>query len=198
MSESVLPADSEELGDLVSSGEMTTQQINEFIEKHAHYVSECDDICGEIIDLFDEYPLQLLLEHNVKIMTNEQCALVHEQLEDHIVPQDQGTRANVASAKLRLSVGRGLFSFVAEDLEQWLDEEYIDKTFSDEEILQSVRDYIIELTSFDICDEDTLESFISAYHNPGNWRDGGPNCDGDFEACDDCQEMLSEAVSKLK
>lgn len=198
MSESVLPVDSEELGDLVSSGEMTSQQIDEFIEKHAHYFSECDDICGEIIDLFDEYPLRLLLEHNVRIMTNEQCALVHEQLEDHIVPQDQGTRANVASAKLRLSVGRGLLGFVAEDLEQWLDEEHIDRTFSDEEILESVKGYLLELTAFDSCDEDTLQSFVSAYHNPGNWRDGGPDCDGEFEACDFCQDLLQEAVAKLK
>lgn len=198
MSESVLPVDSEELGDLVSSGEMTSQQIDEFLEKHAHYVWECGGICREIIDLFDEYPLQLLLEHNVKKMTNEQCELVHEQIGTHISPEDQGTRANVAGAKLKLSVGRGLFSFVAEDLEQWLDEEHLDKTFSDEEILESVRDYILELTSFDSCNEDTLESFISSYHNPGNWRDGGPNCDGDFEACDDCQEMLSEALAKLK
>jgi len=198
VSESVLPSNSEELGDLVASSEMSSQQIDEFIDKHSHYVWECQGICGEIIDLFDEYPLQLLLEHNVKKMTNEQCELVHEQIGTHISPEDQGTRANVAGAKLKLSVGRGLFSFVAEDLEQWLDEEHLDKTFSDEEILESVRDYILELTSFDSCNEDTLESFISAYHNPGNWRDGGPNCDGDFEACDDCQEMLSEAVSKLK
>ena len=198
MSESVLPLGIEELGELVISGDMTSHQIDEFLENHSHYVFECDEICNEIFDSFDDYPLRLLIEHNFKKMTPEQCRRVHEELEDHISPQDQGTRANIASARLKLSVGRGLLGLVAEDLARWLDEESIAKDFSDEEIMEDVRKYLFELTSFDECNEETLEEFVTAYHEPGDWREGGLNCDGDFETCDFCQNMLQEAVAKVK
>ena len=198
MNDSVLPVDSEELGELVVSGEMTSQQIDELIEEHGHYVAECDEICQEIIDAFDDYPLVLLLEHNVKKMTVEQCLLVHEKLEDHVVPEDQGTRANIAWEKIGLSVGRGLFDYVATDLKYWLDEESLDPTFGDEEIQERVRDYMHELAAFTECSENTLEKFVAAFHYPGNWRSGGPNCDGEVEACGSCQELLREAVARLK
>lgn len=200
MTDSVLPTDSEELGELVVSGEMASQQIDEFIEKHGHYAAECDEVCGEIYDSFDDYPLSLLLEHNVEKMTVQQCLLVHENLSEHISPEDQGTRANVASEKLELSVGRGLLAYVCEDLEEWMDEESLDRdrTFSGEEIQQRVKGYIFKLATFPECNEETLEKFVAAYHYPGNWESGGLNCDGEVEACDSCQDMLREAVAKLK
>jgi hypothetical protein len=193
-----LPSDAEALGNLIESGDMTVEQIDLLIEKHSHYVYECEDACPEIIDSFDEYPLRLLLEHNTGKMTLKQCELVHEMLYDHILPQDQGTSANVAKLKLELAVGRGLLGYVAGDLAEWLDEESIDKTFSDEEILEGVQGYLLQLTAFDDCNESRLESFLTAYHEPGNWREGGLNCEGEFESCESCQQMLRLAVSKLK
>jgi len=198
VTDSVLPTDSEELGELVVSGEMTSQQIDLFIEEHGHYFAECDEICREIIDSFDDYPLSLLLEHNVDKMSIDQCLLVREKLEDHIVPEDQGTRSNVASEKISLSIKRGLLAFVANDLENWLDEEFLEPTYTDEEIKEFVQLYILDLVAFPECNEATLEGFVAAYHYPGNWRPGGLNCDGEVEACDSCQELLSEAVAKLK
>lgn len=200
MTDGLLPTDSEELGELVVSGEMTGQQIDLFIEEHGHYFAECDEICREIIDTFDDYPLSLLLAHNVENMTFQQCLLVHEKLSEHITPEDQGARANVASEKLELSVGRGLLAFVSEDLKEWMDEESLDRdrTFSGEEIQERFKGYLLELTAFPGCNEETLEKFVAAYHYPGYWESGGLNCDGEVEACDSCQELLSEAVAKLK
>lgn len=197
MVESVLPADSEELGELVCSGEMTEKQIDMFIEAHGHWAHDCDTCCA-IVENFEEWPLRLLLEHNVSTMTTGQCEIVHEKLDGHFDVSDQGTRANLAADRLRLSVGKGLLGFVREDLSTWLDEEFLDKTFSSEEILESVQDYLNQLVNFEACDEGLLESFVSAYHNPGDWREGGLGCEGEFEACASCQEMLKEAVAKLK
>lgn len=197
MVEFVLPADSEELGELVCSGEMSETQIDLFIDSHGHWVHDCDTCCA-ILESFEEWPLELLLEHNVSRMTSAQCELVHEKLDGHFELSDQGTRANLAAEKLRLSVGKGLLGFVCEDLSNWLDEEFLDKTFSSEEILESVQSYISELVQFENCDESTLEGFVSTYHNPGFWREGGLGCEGEFEACASCQEMFKEAVAKLK
>jgi hypothetical protein len=197
MVESVLPTDIEELGELVCSGEMTEKQIDEYIESHGHWAHDCET-CGQILENFEDWPLVLLLEHNVSRMTQDQCELVHEKLDGHFDVSDQGTRANLAAARLRLAVGKGLLGFVREDLSTWLDEEFLDKTFSSEEILESVQDYLNELVNFEACDEGLLESFVSTYHNPGDWREGGVGCEGDFEACDSCQDMLNDAVAKLK
>lgn len=197
MTESVLPTDIEELGELVSSGEMTESQIDEFIAAHGHWAPDCETCC-EILESFEEWPLELLLEHNVERMTQGQCELVHEKLEDHFEQSDQGTRARVAFTKIDLAVDRGLLGYVTDDLERWLDEEHLDKTFADEEILEMVRYRSLQLTKYEGCDESLLESFVSTYHKPGFWRPGGLNCEGEFEACASCQEMFKEAVAKLK
>jgi hypothetical protein len=198
VNQSVLPKDSEELGDLLVSGDMSSQQVDEFIEQHGHYVGDCDEICQEIIDSFDDYPLVLLLEHNALSLTTEQSLLVHEKLDSHVVPEDQGTRANIASEKIGLSVGRGLFAYVASDLKDWLDEEFLESTYSEEEIQERVRRYLLDLAAFPECKIEILKDLVAAYHEPGNWRSGGSECDGEVETCESCQEMLSEASSKLK
>ncbi len=198
VSDDVLPSDGEELGDLLVSGEMTSQQIDEFIDTHGHYVAGCDGICQEIIEAFDEYPLVLLLANNLQHLTTEQCLLVREKLEDHVAPEDQGTRANIASEKIELSVSRGLLAYVASDLKHWLDEEFLDPTFSDDEILVSVRRHLQTLAEFAECNEDALENFVSSYHYPGNWRSGGQNCDGELAQCETCQELLRQVTAKPK
>jgi hypothetical protein len=198
VTDGVLPADSEELGELIASGDMTIQQIDELIWEHGHPLAGCDEICQEIIDSFDEYPLVLLLEHNLNKMTIEQCLQVREKLEGHVEPDDQGTRANVASEKIALSVGRGLFAHVASDLKDWLDEEFLESTFSDEEIQERVTRYMLALAAFPDCSKDALAKFVAAYHYPGNWRSGGAECDDEVESCQSCQNMLAEAVAKLK
>jgi hypothetical protein len=198
MSEIELPTDWEELGNLIESGEMTTEQVDGLVEQHGHCVHDCDEVCMEIWEAFDSQPLILLLEHNMDRLTIEQCEGVYQRLEDHILPEDQGTRANVWSAKLRLAVDRGLIANAKEDLGEWLDSEFLEGTFTEQEIQDSVRDYALKLAGFENCEKVDLEAFIAAYHNPGFWRSGGLNCEGEVESCDSCQEILQGAMAKLK
>jgi hypothetical protein len=198
MSEVALPNDSEELGNLIESGEMGEDQVDALIEQHSHCVHDCEDICMEIWEAFDSQPLILLLEHNTDRLTIEQSELVYEKLEDHILPEDQGTRANVWSSRIRLAVDRGLIAKAKTDLGEWLDIEFLEGSFSEQEMQDSVRDYVLKLADFEKCQKVDLEDFIAAYHNPGFWRSGGLNCEDEVETCDSCQEILNQAIAKLK
>ena len=197
MSAAELPNDSQELGNLIKSGQMTKDQVDDLIEQHGHYVHECKDVCDAILEAFANPPLILLLEHNTDRLTIEQSELVYEKLEKHISPMDQGSLANVWDARIRLSVDRGLLEKAKTSLIQWLDNEFLDGTFSEQEIQESVFQLALKLADFEDCQRADLEAFIAAYHNPGEWRQGGLNCEDEVENCDPCQEVLRLAIAKL-
>jgi hypothetical protein len=197
MSAAELPTDSEELGNLIESGLMTKDLIDALIEQHGHCVRECEAVCSAICEAFTYPPLILLLEHNTDRLTIEQSELVYEKLEKHISPMDQGALANVWDARIRLAVGRGLVEKAKTGLIVWLDNEFLDGTFSEQEIQDSVFQFALRLADFEHCQRADLEAFIAAYHNPGEWRQGGLNCEDEVETCDPCQELLRLAIAKL-
>jgi hypothetical protein len=195
---STLPTGWEELGDLIASGDMTTEQCGLLIEQHGHSVHDCQDVCIQIWEAWEVRPLNLLLSHNLKKLTSEQASEVYDKLEVHMQPEDRGTRANMWSDRIALAVDAGLITKARFDLAEWLDCEYLEGTFSAEELRDTVKSYALELATFSDCELEDIEGFMENYHNPGDWSDGGYECEGAFEACEFCQEVVAEAKPLLK
>lgn len=192
-----LPTGWEELGDLIVSGEMTTEQCGLLIEQHGHSVHECEEVCMQIWEAWQSRPLNLLLEYDYQKLSNEQCIEIYDKLEEHMQPEDQGTRANMWSDRISLAVARGLIAKARYDLADWLDSEFIEGSFSGEELQERVKEYALKLATFPDCDLEDIEGFMKKYHEPGDWNDGGAECDGEFDVCEFCQSVIAEAKALL-
>lgn len=206
----LIPSDWQELGKLIVSGEMSTKQIDKVIELHSHPVSDCQEICMKIWEDFDQNTLDLMVEHNLETLTYAQSAEIYENLEDHYCSSlSFGDQANMWRDRMYLAVDKGLISKAVFDLGNWLEYEFSEGTFSDEEIREEVHSMAMRLAVAPKSREIDLINFMEHFHNPYDfsvkigepsdavWNTGSAECEGSFDTCNGCQEILIEAKSLL-
>jgi hypothetical protein len=212
MNESILPADLEELKELILSGDLTDEQLNFLIEEHCHayltfednercqlceYMAEEDYgfmLMEELIDRYvDRFTEQQISKFDGPSdwTTNEWFAEVYMGAsgwrESRV--QAMGLLIKLRTSKnagYRTSVS-GFFTFIDQ-----LDQELFE-TWDGETTLDTARELTLHLTTFAECTADDLRGYLESYHDKYT-----ANCDGEFDACDSCQDLLTEAVAQLK
>lgn len=195
MTESSLPKGAQELYDRIVSGTMSPVEIDELIAEHSHLSCElCDEIYEELSDF--RLPVDLVALHNSERLSLENREKLYEIiLKNRLELGDiwgeifarKGVLVNLATGP---TANRSLLYTIAED------HEYLAQIFraeEDDDNFETVtRKIALELARHPECDEDIIRTLMEKFHDYGNW------CEGGFEACDRCAEMLQGACRTLR
>jgi hypothetical protein len=200
MSEMDLPTDWEELGNLIASGEMSEDLITRVIEEHGHTAFDCKEVCVNVWENFDLRPLDLLIQNYAEDFTTTQRKKLYETYEQHILPEERAARSWMLREKINIAVGgssdQALLQKAAEDF-YWFIYEYEDSEL--ENLAEEEKEFAFKFASHHECNVDILNTLVKNIHEGVSMpRDNGLCSDGTFEACDFCQDLLQEAVGKLK
>jgi hypothetical protein len=190
---SEIPAGWQELGELIASGEMFEDQITELISEHGHAVSDCKEVCLEICEEFDMSPFELLVENYNDVFTLSHRQALNKTFGLHVnndemaswIPRSLAEIASGPSADLDLLKAAALHveSFIY--------------SYRDENLSEEIKDILFRFARNSNCTEDVLSQTVRSFHD--EVLVANPECsDGEFEACDFCQDLVQEAIAELK
>lgn len=191
----------EELSDLISSGKMTESQINTVIDEHIMHEDGCE-VCDEI-DFGDFSFIERIVETYRDSISNSGLTKIFETYVENFLPaQDawgemylRGWLMEVATCPASdlslLQAAAWDYAFYIDNY-RWED--------GDQSLAERTKEYAFMFAAHKDCTPEVLESLIGQFHSGGNFgRVDEETCMGkDFEACDFCQDLLQEAVAKLK
>jgi hypothetical protein len=196
MTEEALPSDWEQLGELITSGEMTEAQVSQVIDEHViHRRDDCVG-CETIVEIFNSTPIELVIDKYADSLTLEQRRLLYQNFEEHLVIEDGWTAQYARRVKLEVASGksadRALLSTAAWDYEDFV--EYFRSEPGDDSLREQTRKFAERFAEHLECDEDIIRELVERYHSYGYHGD----CIGEFEACDNCLDIIEDVVAKLK
>jgi hypothetical protein len=188
-----LPAEWEDLYELLTSGTMSDDQLGEVIREHGHTRNECD-VCVSMWDV-EGSPLQLVDDYNSQSLSLENRRALFETYWQHILPEDIDTRRNVnfslvniasgpSADRSLLKEGADLFEYVVEIYQEDEEEDSLETT---------TRKLANRFASNKSCDREIIEQLVDHFHS-----DLSAKCSGEFENCETCQGIVGEAAALIR
>ena len=193
MSEVELPTDWEELGELIESGEMAEGQISASIASHGHLFTSCSEVCYPMWYELGSTPLELILENYDQTLTLGQRNALHETFSTHMHTDDylnsewRGLIQIASGPSADLALLSNAHSHV----------EALIVNYRDGNLSEEIRGFLFRFADNVHCTEQLLTQTVRSFHQEV-LVENHECSQGAFENCDFCQNMVEEAVGKLK
>jgi hypothetical protein len=191
----------EELSDLISSGNMTESQITNVINEHIIHEEGCE-VCDEI-EFGDFNLIERIVETYSDSISNSGLTKIFDTyVESYLPAQDAWgemyTRGWLMKVATCTNSDLSLLRAAAGDYEFYIDSYRWEE--GDQSLAERTKEYAFMFAAHEDCTPEVLESLVGQFHSGGNFgRIDEETCMGkEFEACDFCQDLLQEAVAKLK
>lgn len=187
VSQFILPNSNEELLELVSSTDLSPQEILEIAQAHVHdEIWDCD-VCGDEDSL--ESVVELLIDNQSENMNAESLAFLYDNIHSWLQPADGGLLEFLSVHELALhplSEAR----LLEDAAERYVVHTQQALSHGDEVTRQDHLSILFEVAEHPNSSAAVIQKWVEQIHSEANLCDEIP-----FEDCDGCHAMLQEVSS---
>lgn len=199
MTNSELPTAYEQLSELISSGEMIESQINGVIDEHIMHEDSCE-VCEEASDFGDENLIEQIVKTYRDSISNSTIKKIFQTYVENFLPaedvwNEQYLRAWLIEVATCPSSDLSLLQAAAGDFDAFVYNFRSEE--GDESLAERTKEFAFMFAAHKDCTPEILEGLAKDLHDKvlGENFECSP---GPFETCDYCQDLVQEAIAKLK
>lgn len=179
----------DEMAAFIEEGGHADDEILEAARQHTHLWSTCES-CEEFYETEDEYFMWVLFEASKANLSKDTLKYIWEKFGETFLQEDSNMFSYLHACRNEIA----LFSKAPIELFEYACNHEIEMQFSnaDSDIYER-SDYVDLLTKVSkhpLCTQGLLNAAANGIHLSGKF-----DCVGDFDNCENCHELLIEAVN---
>jgi hypothetical protein len=195
MTNSELPSSYEEFDEILSSAKLNERQISKILDEHLIWGHDCDWLCSQYIEETGDVLAEHIMLGYGETLTLAQRRQIFDNREEIWLPEMHWPTAYYRGLVLDVAIGPSADHSLLRDA-AWSYEDYINSSPWPPE--EATREYAFKFAAHRECTEELIESLLNDFHGCDSDKVNETCVDKEFEACDFCQDLLQEAVAKLK